>query len=81
MVATEKLEGKSVHVYSLSGIAIIQGDSKLLSGVSWPINGNHDNNLESLFISVVPEYKCDNPYLESFSKMLNLHLLNRPSFI
>jgi hypothetical protein len=26
----------------------IQGDSKLLSGFPWPINGNPDNNLESL---------------------------------
>jgi hypothetical protein len=25
---------------------IIQGDSKLLSGFPWPINGNPDNNLE-----------------------------------
>jgi hypothetical protein len=26
----------------------IQGDSKLLSGFPWPINGNPDNNLEYL---------------------------------
>jgi hypothetical protein len=24
----------------------LQGDSKLLSGFLWPINGNHDNNFE-----------------------------------
>jgi hypothetical protein len=30
----------------------LQSDSKLLSGFPWPINGNPDNNLESLCISV-----------------------------
>jgi hypothetical protein len=29
-------------------IVNIQSDSKLLTGFSWPINGNFDNNLESL---------------------------------
>jgi hypothetical protein len=29
----------------------IQSDSKLLSGIPWPINGNPDNNLESLCTS------------------------------
>jgi hypothetical protein len=29
----------------------IQDDSKLLSGVPWPVNGNTENNLESLCIS------------------------------
>jgi hypothetical protein len=29
---------------------VIRGDSKLLSGFLWLINGNPDNNLESLCI-------------------------------
>jgi hypothetical protein len=30
----------------------VQSDSKLLSGFPWPINGNPDNNIESLCISL-----------------------------
>jgi hypothetical protein len=29
-------------------IHVLQNNSKLLSGSPWPINGNTDNNLESL---------------------------------
>jgi hypothetical protein len=41
-----------VHKASrILGLAL-QSDSKLLSGFPWPINGNHDNNLESSCISM-----------------------------
>jgi hypothetical protein len=41
----------------------MQSDSKLLSGFTWHINGNADNNLESLCIIreivVYPKKKCN----------------------
>jgi hypothetical protein len=33
-------------------LSVIQSDSKLLSWFPWTINGNSDNNLESLCISM-----------------------------
>jgi hypothetical protein len=38
----------SAHKDILDLKSVIQSDSKLLSGFLWPINGNPDNNLNSL---------------------------------
>jgi hypothetical protein len=44
---------KNIHIH-LKSAKIVQRDSELLSGFPWSINGNSDNNSESLCISYFP---------------------------
>jgi hypothetical protein len=45
---------KSMHIITRP---FIHGDSKLLSGFPWPINGSPDNNVESSCIIDIPSQK------------------------